>query len=66
MYNYTNGSDVWATRLNGFINKTNTFFQPKYKSVMLDLCEIPQKCNIVSNAPVRTAQETLLTLYLKM
>jgi mannan endo-1,6-alpha-mannosidase len=65
MYNYTNGSDIWATRLNGFINKTNTFFQPKYKSVMLDLCEIPQKCN-VSKAYVRTACKTLLTSYLNI
>ncbi|KAF2634503.1 glycosyl hydrolase family 76 protein [Massarina eburnea CBS 473.64] len=46
MYNYTNGSQLWADRLNGFINQSNYFFPPGYESIMLDPCEISQACNI--------------------
>lgn len=46
MYNYTNGDQIWRERLAGFINQTAYFFPESYGSVMLDACEIPQKCNI--------------------
>lgn len=45
MYNYTNGSQIWANRLQGFINHTNTFFQDSYGGVMMDLCEVRQLCD---------------------
>ncbi|KAF2680509.1 glycoside hydrolase family 76 protein [Lentithecium fluviatile CBS 122367] len=46
MYNYTSGAQHWRDRLQGFINHTDTFFQPKYGQVMMELCEIEQKCDV--------------------
>lgn len=46
MYNYTNGSDIWAQRLTGFINKTNTLFFPSANNgIMTEPCERPENCN---------------------
>lgn len=46
MYNYTNGSQIWADRLQGFINHTSVFFPKDKGGVMVELCEAPQNCNI--------------------
>ncbi|KAF1953452.1 glycosyl hydrolase family 76 protein [Byssothecium circinans] len=46
MYNYTNGAQIWAERLQGFINRIPYFIPEGYGSIMLEPCEIPQKCNI--------------------
>jgi len=45
MYNYTNGSDVWAQRLTGFINRTSIFFPEQNNGIMTEPCEGPQNCN---------------------
>lgn len=46
MYNYTNGSQVWADRLQGFLNHTSYFFPEDKGSVMVEVCEEKQLCNI--------------------
>lgn len=46
MYNYTNGSQVWAQRLSGFLNHTGQFFPQDKGGVMIEQCESVQKCNI--------------------
>jgi hypothetical protein len=46
MYNYTNGSSIWAERLQGFLNHTSTFFPKDKGGVMVEICEPSQKCNI--------------------
>ncbi|KAF2107771.1 glycosyl hydrolase-like protein [Lophiotrema nucula] len=48
MYNYTNGNQTWATRLDGFLDHTlTTFFPAKQGGVMVEVaCEITQKCDI--------------------
>jgi hypothetical protein len=46
MYNYTNGSDLWASRLTGFLNHTGQFFRSDYNSVMVEICEPNQKCDV--------------------
>ncbi|KKY14445.1 putative glycosyl hydrolase family 76 protein [Phaeomoniella chlamydospora] len=47
MYNYTNGSDVWAGRLTQLINGTSTYFPTQYGSnVMSEVeCEVSANCN---------------------
>jgi mannan endo-1,6-alpha-mannosidase len=45
MYNYTNGSEIWAQRLTGFINKTSIFFPEQNKGILTEPCEGPQNCN---------------------
>ncbi|KAJ4299696.1 hypothetical protein N0V90_004942 [Kalmusia sp. IMI 367209] len=45
MYNYTNGSEIWAQRLTGFINKTSIFFPSQNNGIMTEPCEGPQNCN---------------------
>lgn len=46
MYNYTNGSDIWRSRLTGFLNHTGQFFRSDYQDVMVEICEPTQKCDI--------------------
>ncbi|OCK85630.1 glycoside hydrolase family 76 protein [Lepidopterella palustris CBS 459.81] len=47
MYNYTNGSSTWATRLSGFLNNSEVFFPSTYGgNVMVEVaCEVTQKCD---------------------
>jgi len=43
MYNYTNGSPTWKTRLDGIINATSVFFQ---NGIMYEMaCETNGKCD---------------------
>ena len=49
MYNYTNGSQVWADRLSGFLKQTQLKFFPTGQgngTVMVEICEATQKCNV--------------------
>ncbi|KAF2728767.1 glycoside hydrolase family 76 protein [Polyplosphaeria fusca] len=47
MYNYTNGSSLWADRLSGFLNHTPVFFPKAQNNVMVEVaCEITQKCDV--------------------
>jgi hypothetical protein len=46
MYNYTNGSDIWAHRLQGFLNRTSFFFPANKGGVMVEICEDYSRCNI--------------------
>ena len=48
MYNYTNGTELWATRTTGFLNAANTFFSPYSNAtdVMFEAaCEREGTCN---------------------
>lgn len=48
MYNYTNGSSVWETRLRGFFNATGNFFSPYKNStdIMFEqACETVHTCD---------------------
>jgi hypothetical protein len=49
MYNYTNGSTVWADRLSSFIAAAQTKFFPQDQgngTVIVEICEKSQKCNV--------------------
>jgi len=48
MYNYTNGSTIWKTRLSGFLNHASVFFPSAYGSqTMCEVaCEVTQKCDV--------------------
>lgn len=48
MYNYTNGSSIWKTRTQGFLNATAEFFPTSYGgNVMSEIaCEPRNTCNI--------------------
>ena len=46
MYNYTNGSSLWRTRLDGFLNQTSFFFPESNNRTMTEICEKTEKCNI--------------------
>ncbi|KAM3076412.1 hypothetical protein ACMFMG_007231 [Clarireedia jacksonii] len=44
MYNYTNGSDIWRTRVNGLIKGLDVFFD---KNIMMEVaCENNGKCDV--------------------
>lgn len=47
MFNYTNGSTIWQTRLTGLLNNSDVFFPSQYGgSVMVEVaCELNQKCD---------------------
>lgn len=45
MYNYTNGSDVWAERVNGLVNRTITYFFNNTNQVIYEPpCEPQNTC----------------------
>ncbi|KAF2807192.1 mannan endo-1,6-alpha-mannosidase [Mytilinidion resinicola] len=49
MYNYTNGSQIWETRLTGFLQHAESvFFPTAYGSqTMVEVaCEVTQKCDV--------------------
>ncbi|KAF2015654.1 glycoside hydrolase family 76 protein [Aaosphaeria arxii CBS 175.79] len=46
MYNYTNGSALWQSRIEGFLNHTSYFFPDYNSGVMTEVCERNYKCNI--------------------
>lgn len=46
MYNYTNGSSIWRTRLDGFLNHSTFFFPEANNGTMTEICEKSEKCNI--------------------
>ncbi|KAF2199732.1 glycosyl hydrolase family 76 protein [Delitschia confertaspora ATCC 74209] len=47
MYNYTNGSDIWRERLQGFINHTAQFFPEQNSGILTEIaCETANKCDI--------------------
>ncbi|RDW91055.1 mannan endo-1,6-alpha-mannosidase-1 [Coleophoma crateriformis] len=48
MYNYTNGSDIWSERTQGFLNATIDFFSPFDNSTNImyeQACETVNTCN---------------------
>ncbi|TAQ89669.1 hypothetical protein B7494_g2015 [Chlorociboria aeruginascens] len=45
MYNYTNGSEIWRTRVSGLLQGTNVFFQNN--NIMVEVaCELINKCDV--------------------
>jgi hypothetical protein len=45
-YDYFNGSDLWAHRLQGFLNQTARVIPADTGSVMTEVCEKKQLCNM--------------------
>ncbi|MCJ1336698.1 hydrolase 76 protein [Bachmanniomyces sp. S44760] len=45
MYNWTNGSTKWQTRINGLLNASEVFYNPNVTDVMQEVCEPSGKCN---------------------
>ncbi|ORY17236.1 carboxyl transferase domain-domain-containing protein [Clohesyomyces aquaticus] len=46
MYNYTNGNSTWETRLSGMLSHISKFFPKEQNGVLVEACEITQKCNV--------------------
>ncbi|KAF2703785.1 glycoside hydrolase family 76 protein [Pleomassaria siparia CBS 279.74] len=44
-YALTNGSAIWKTRLQGFLNHTSQFFPADRNGVMVEICERSQRCD---------------------